>query len=119
MRTASAESLDEARMQGDLFAQRAMAHAEDQVADFRDRAREFVLRYLALHGPSSGEDVTDAAIEDGIAPSDARSFGAIYAWLNKYRHIRCVGIVARKKGHGTAGGRIWDINLDTPPQGTP
>ena len=53
----------------------AMAVAEENAgADFMERAKAFVLRYLAAHGPTSGEDVTEACVAATarLAPTSGR-----------------------------------------------
>ena len=85
--------------------------AEEDLQDFRARAREFVLAYLRQHGATAGEVVTDMAIASGLRPHDPRAFGPVYAYLanKKRRLIVCVDYVPRTKGHGTAGGRVWAL----------
>lgn len=73
------------------------------------RARDFVLDQLRQHGPSSGEDLTDAAKAAGITPPDDRAFGAVFSFLSRKRAIEPAGFCERRKGHGTAGGRIWAL----------
>lgn len=92
---------------GDLCADKA----EEQLAEFRIRARQFVLDYLRQYGATSGEVITDMAIAAGLAPHDARAFGPVFAYLahKNRRQIVCVGLVPRQKGHGTAGWRVWAL----------
>jgi DNA-binding transcriptional ArsR family regulator len=71
-------------------------------------ARAFILSWLRRHGPMSGEDLTDAAMEHGFVPKDGRAFGGIFRSLSRDGLIRCVALCLRSKGHGTAGGRIWE-----------
>lgn len=78
---------------------------------FRSRARGFVLAYLRHHGPSAGEEVTDACKLAGIAPHDDRAFGAVYIALARAGFIEKCGSCIRRKGHGTAGGNVWRIRL--------
>jgi hypothetical protein len=40
-------------------------------------------------------------------PHDARAFGAVFLKLKRMGQIEEAGFVARTKGHGTAGGRLW------------
>ena len=88
---------------GELCAEKA----ERDLADFRIRARQFVLDYLRAHGATAGEVITDMAIASGLDPHDARAFGPVFGYLahKSRRQIVCVGLVPRQKGHGTAGGR--------------
>jgi len=92
---------------------RGMERAESRAivadSDFPERARAFVLQYLAEHGETSGEVVTNAAERAGIKPPDARAFGSVYAHLSRNKRITCVGIVERFKGHGVPGARVWKL----------
>jgi hypothetical protein len=42
-----------------------------------------------------------------LVPHDARAFGAVIGTLARRGQIEAVGFVARAKGHGTSGGRLW------------
>lgn len=112
-----------ARKRGAWFGDLAADRAEREAGDFKARAAKFVLSYLAAHGVSSGELITDACKLSGIRPPDDRAFGPVYASLARANHIECAGFVARRKGHGTAGGRLWRLiaeerpTLATPVQG--
>lgn len=72
-------------------------------------AAAFILDWLTQNGPTSGEDLTDAAIAQGFRPHDSRAFGPVYAGLVRRQRIKCVGTCERRRGHGTAGGRIWGL----------
>lgn len=98
-----------ARAAGAAAGALAADKAERMGDGFRERAAAFVLGYLAQHGASSGELVTDAAKLAGIKPPDDRAFGPIYAVLARRGQIVAVGFCARRKGHGTAGGRVWRL----------
>jgi hypothetical protein len=76
---------------------------------FLEQAKKFVLRYLAAHGESSGEDITDACVAAGITPHDERAFGPVYMSLARKGLIVKAGMTIRRKGHGTAGGNIWRL----------
>lgn len=76
---------------------------------FRIDAGAFVLRYLRLHGESSGEDITDACKEAGIVPHNDRAFGPVYMALSRQGIIEKCGTAARRKGHGTSGATIWRL----------
>ena len=75
---------------------------------FKDRACDFVLAYLEQYGPTSSEELTDACCGAGIVPPDTRAFGPVYRTLSRRKMIHKVGACCRKRGHGTAGGNIWD-----------
>lgn len=106
-----AYTVAQARAAGAVAGERAADKAERADDGFRERAQAFVLGYLAQHGPSSGEDITDAAVMAGIKPAELRAFGPVYAALARRGLIVCVGYCARRRGHGTAGGRRWSLPL--------
>lgn len=78
-------------------------------ASFNQDAQRFVLDYLATHGETSGEDLTNACVANGITPHDERAFGAVFMALSKRGLIVKVGTCVRVKGHRTSGGNIWDV----------
>ena len=80
----------------------------EKVAGFdSEGAAAFILGIVTASGPTPGEVLTDRAIAAGYKPHDARAFGPVYATLVRRGSIRCVGFCERKKGHSSAGGRIW------------
>lgn len=82
--------------------------AAKQRADFMAKACAFVVRYLAQHGPTSGEALTLACRAAGIVPAgDDRAFGPVYMALVKQGAIEKCGSCRRERGRGTAGGNIW------------
>ena len=89
--------------------ERVAANAEDSCPGFAERARAFVLDYLAEHGPTSGERLTDACKAAGLVPHDDRAFGPVYHALARERKIERIGWALRAKGHGTGGGSIWGL----------
>ena len=97
-----------ARADGDRMAGLCLDKAEEGGFD-TEGARDFVLRHLARHGDMSGEALTEAARDAGFIPHDDRAFGAVFGSLSRRGLIRCAGFCARKRGHGTAGGRIWSV----------
>lgn len=93
------------------FAARCAAKAE-RVSDFDiERAADFILRALLKNGATPGEVLTDLARAAGFVPHDDRAFGQVFKRLAGRGNIRCVGYCERRKGHGTAGGRVWDAIL--------
>lgn len=106
---APAYTVARARADGEVQGQRCADRAERQDDGFRERAAAFVLGYLAQHGVSSGELITDAAKLAGIRPPDARAFGPIYAKLLRDKRIKRVGECARRHGHGTRGGSVYAL----------
>ncbi len=95
------------RETGRMAGEACTAKAE-KVADFDTAgAQKFILSWLVRHGLTSGEDLTDAAMLHGFRPHDMRAFGPVFAGLSRKKLIRCAGYCERRRGHGTAGGRIW------------
>jgi hypothetical protein len=80
-------------------------------AEFPAKAREFVLTHLRRHGPTSGEDLTDAMLLAGINPpgNDGRRFGPVYWTMSHHKLIESYGVTYRRKGNGTLGATIWRI----------
>lgn len=79
-------------------------------AGFMARALEFVPRYLATHGPTSGEIITDECKAAGIRPENTdKAFGAVYLKLSRGGVIEKAGYCARMKGNATAGGIVWRV----------
>jgi hypothetical protein len=74
-----------------------------------DAARAAVLQLLADGRARSGEEIVDHCQRLGLVPHDARAFGPVFGTLARRGRIEAVGFVARAKGHGTAGGRLWRI----------
>jgi hypothetical protein len=66
-----------------------------------------MLELLADGVARSGEQLVDHCWSLGLVPHDARAFGPVFAALSRVGKIECVGFAARKKGHGTAGARMW------------
>ena len=80
-------------------------------ADFdSEGAGRFILGHLRAYGPKSGEDLTEAAKVHGYRPHDDRAFGGVFGRLSRKAQIRKVpgAECARRKGHGTAGGIVWE-----------
>ncbi len=74
-----------------------------------DAARAAVLELLADGRPRSGEEIVDHCQRLGLVPHDARAFGAVIGTLARRGQIEAVGFAARRKGHGTAGARVWRV----------
>ena len=87
----------------------AACQAKAQAAGFdADAARAAVLELLRKAGrPMSGEELVDRVQERGLVPHDARAFGPVFQTLVRRGQIEAVGFAARRKGHGTAGARLW------------
>lgn len=91
--------------------ERAMAQVERNAGeDFMARALEFVPKYLATHGPTSGEIITDSCKAAGIKPENTdKAFGAVYQKLSRRGVIEKAGFCQRLKGNATAGGIVWRL----------
>lgn len=100
--------LDFSRRLGDRGARQALDKAERECTHFSARAEAAILAKLE-QGPASGEDLTDWVRECGVPFKDGRALGSIYARLRKRGVIRVAGSCNRRKGHGTAGGLIWEL----------
>lgn len=95
------------------FRDAAMKQVEEHAGSpFMDQAMDYILAYLQRHGPTSGEDLTEACCTAGITPHDNRAFGAVYLKLVKKGLIEKCGLVPRRRGHMTAGGHIWRVRTD-------
>jgi hypothetical protein len=88
----------------------ALERCERVTSDaFRDGASRCITAYLGAHGPQSGELLVEKCKAFGYVPTDDRHFGVVLKKLVAQGKIRCVGYVMRAKGHGTAGGRVWEL----------
>lgn len=93
--------------QGEIAANACVAAAERKGWD-SDKAKAFILDYLARHGATAGEVLTDKCSK--VYPAhDARAFGAVFKALATARKIKVVGSAKRMKGHGTSGCNVWDL----------
>lgn len=101
-------SLDEARELGDRGMDSAAANAARRGFSTEEVAR-IVVQHLVDHGPTPGEDLVLIAKSAGHVPHDDRAFGAVFAGLSRREKIVCVKYVPRRRGHGTAGGRVWGL----------
>lgn len=106
--TLQAPTLSAARAAGQLGQQLATDRAEREVPNFSARAEAAILKRLA-DGPASGEELTDFVRASGVQFADGRALGGIYSSMRKRGLIHVVGTCPRKKGHGTAGGLVWEL----------
>ena len=88
---------------------RVAERAEQHRRQFLEDARAFVVRYLAEHGPTSGELLTNACKAAGIQAHDDRAMGSVFLTLARRGVIEKCGSVARTKGHNYAGGNVWGL----------
>ena len=76
---------------------------------FVEAACGIVIEHLSRNGPATAEELTNECKRRGIVPHDDRAFGAVYLRLARGKRIKQCGTTFRAKGHGTSGGRIWQI----------
>ena len=91
----------------------ALSTAKAQLQGFdTEQARAFVLAHLAKHGPTSGEDLVEAAEltrRPELFALDQRAWGSVFKCLSG-KSIRCLRAdLPRKRGRGTSGGRLWAV----------
>ncbi|RZJ12188.1 MAG: hypothetical protein EOP39_04320 [Rubrivivax sp.] len=99
--------LPTARAVGERAAHLATDRAERDTPDFSARAMAAILKRL-VDGPASGEDLTDYVRACGVEFKDGRALGGVIGGMSRRKQIRVVGNCHRLKGHGTAGGLIWE-----------
>lgn len=107
------KSIDEARQQGQIFLELSLRKATRSNPEFAEKAKALILKHLATHGPTSGEDLTDACKAAGIVPeNDDRAFGGVYFSLANQTcpRIRVLrSDLPRRRGHGTTGGKLYGL----------
>jgi hypothetical protein len=96
-----------AKRAGEAAGEACLAKAEQVSAFDADKARAAILEVLADGVSRSGEQLVDHCQRLGLVPHDARAFGSVIGTLARRGLIEAVGFAARRKGHGTAGARIW------------
>jgi hypothetical protein len=98
------------RMIGERAAKLCAMKARDVAMFDSAAAKAVILGELRQAGqPVSGEDLVDKCLQSGIETHDGRAFGAVFSSLRSQGLIRCAGYTMRRKGHGTAGGRLWEL----------
>jgi len=103
------EQVRGARIVGEIASDQCAAKAERTTEFSTHLAREWVVKHLDRHGPTSGEDLVDGLKSAGHVPHDDRAFGAVFAGLVRDERIAQYGTAPRRKGHGTSGAIIWRI----------
>lgn len=88
------------------------ANAEESAPGFSEQAQAFIIDFLRRHGSSTGERLTDACKAAGLVPHDDRAFGPVLMKLARAGQIRKAGFAPRRKGHGTAGGNVWELKVE-------
>jgi hypothetical protein len=96
-----------ARDAGRAAGEACLKNAEQTTAFDAAAAKAAVIKLLADGVARSGEQLVDHCESLGIVPHDARAFGPVFSALARAGEIESVGFTARKKGHGTAGARMW------------
>lgn len=87
---------------------RCAARAERCRPGFVAEASACILALLA-RGPQPGEMLVDLCKLRGIDTGEDRAFGAVFRILSQGKRIKPVGYCERRKGHHTAGGRVWAL----------
>lgn len=102
-------NFESARELGEQAANACLAKTHRADPQFSQRAATAILNHLRAVRQASGEELVDIAIAHGAHAHDQRAFGAVFAGLSRRGLIRTVGFCMREKGHGTAGGRVWEL----------
>ena len=100
---------DTPRAAGEVAGQRCIDKARRIDPLFAEKAEAAILAHLRVVRRASGEDLTNIAKAHGAVPHDDRAFGPVYGALSRRGLIRTAGMCLRSKGHGTAGGRVWEL----------
>lgn len=101
----------DARAVGEEAAQACLAAAEARGFD-SEGARKFIVSWCRRHGPTSGEDLTQAAEEHGFRGKDARCFGGVFkAAINRSELYVIRSDLPRRNGHGSAGARLYGARV--------
>lgn len=88
----------------------SLESARKRDPEFAQKAEAAMLHHLVVCYSASGEELVDVAKAHGAIAPDDRAFGSVFQSMARRGLIRTVGYTARRKGHGTAGGRVWAIN---------
>ena len=103
-------NLPDARQAGTEAGERAQTKADAMHPGFSERAMDFIRARMSTAANDdrfSGESLVNAMKQAEIVAHDDRAFGPVFAKAIRAGFIRPVGYVARVKGHGTAGGRLY------------
>lgn len=93
----------------DILLARVEAKANADSSGFTLKAARFILQYLAAHGATCGEVITDAAKVAGVRPLNDKHFGPVYQRLAQSGAIRKAGYAPRTKGHMSGQAPVWEI----------
>lgn len=98
-----------ARRRGHAAADACSSKAERTSAFDAAAAKAEVLAVLSASArPMTGEELVDHCQRVGLVPHDPRAFGGVFLALSRRGQIKAVGFAPRRKGHGTAGARLWE-----------
>lgn len=101
------------RAAGQAAGEACLAKAERTSGFDARRAQDEITSALRTAArPMSGEELVDHCQRVGIVPHDARAFGPVFGALRRRAVIEAVGYAARRKGHGTAGARLWQLTAE-------
>lgn len=95
---------------GQAAADSCLRNAEE-IADFDSAgAAKFIHGWVIRNGPTSGEDLVDAAMQHGYRGHDMRCFGGVFVSLvSKGKLMVLRSDLPRKRGHGTSGGKLYGL----------
>lgn len=90
---------------------KACLEAAEQLDQFDSKgAQQFIFGHVVRNGPTSGEDLVEAAKAHGFKGKDDRCFGGVFiALLNAKKLMVLRSDLPRKRGHGTSGGRLYGV----------
>lgn len=102
-------ALRAARQAGTQAAEASAKKAKKVDPLFVEKACANILKQLE-RGTRTGEELVDGCLAAGIRPHDARAFGAVFLRLTRQRlAVSRISLQPRRKGHGTAGLREWEL----------
>jgi hypothetical protein len=92
--------LEKARAERDIGIERAAAHGENDVPDWKEVAFQFIRKFVRERkGPFIAHDVVTAAAAWGLATDDARAWGAPIRRAVKEGLLVQIGYVAAPHRH--------------------
>lgn len=104
---------DAPRAAGEAAGQRCIDKARRTDPFFAEKAEAAILAPLRVVRRASGEELTNIARAHGAVPHDDRAFGPVYGSLSRRGVIRTAAMCMRSKGNGTAGGRVWELVMES------
>lgn len=95
------------RAEGERLGALCLAKVEREGFDSEGTAL-CITGWVRRHGPTSGEDLVDAAIAHGYRGRDLRCFGGVFQGLVNRNVLRVLrSDLPRRRGHGTSGGHLY------------